>query len=65
MLMSDQPADAPKQSEPNSSGSGGGGNSVNTNANAIIISPKKWYNDEKYQTSLDNYSFIPTSWIRI
>lgn len=38
---------------------------LNANVSAIIVSPKVWYNDKLYQSSLDKYSFIPTSWIKI
>jgi hypothetical protein len=38
---------------------------LNKNVNAIVISPKKWYKDDFFQSSMEKYSFIPTSWIKI
>jgi hypothetical protein len=38
---------------------------LNANENAIVISPRKWYGDVFYQSSIDKFSFIPKNWYKI
>lgn len=38
---------------------------LNENENKMVFTPKKWFNDQFYQSSLEKYSIFPDSWVTL